>query len=519
MGTGFMGVGRERKVDGRSLVVRWLIISLALVLVFSAVWVVTRAIMARDTLLGALPVANRIGSEVLSEGSNISDDLDELQNRASSAAALTSDPIWRAAEVTPFLGENLVAFRQTAALIDDLAQGALPPLSGLAGTFAIDNLKPTDRGFDLSVFEDARPYLGQARAALRIANGEATAIETKNTIPQIGSAVSQVVELVQRAKEAIDGVDTAASLMPSMLGADGQRSYLLLSLNNAELRSTGGLPGAVAVVNATDGALALGALSSASALGELSEPALELTEAERTLYGDLLGTYMHNVNYTPDFARSGELAQAIWEKRTGQSVDGVIAIDPVALGYILEATGPIDAGAGITLTSQNAAGVLLNDVYQRFSDPQEQDAFFAGVTRQIFSAVTASGADAATLVRGLSNGASENRIHIWSAHPEEQVQLESSLVGGAVPTSSNESTAFGVYLNDATGAKMDYYLTGAIAVASGVCRNDEQAVLVGAVRRSFESASVHHRQRGSGRDSGQHKYKRIYLCARRVDRI
>ncbi|WP_181243470.1 DUF4012 domain-containing protein [Glaciihabitans tibetensis] len=466
---------------------RWIIATLAVILVFSFVWVLARAIMARDELLGAVPIASRVGSQVLSDGADITADLDELQSRASNAKALTSDPIWRAAEFTPFIGENLVAFRQAASLVSDLADGALPPLSELAGTFDLKTLQPVNGRLELEAFSAAQPMLGEARVALDAADESAALIKTENTIPQIGSAVDQIVDLVSKAKGVIDGVDTAASLLPSMLGSEGPRSYLLLSLNNAELRATGGLPGAIAVIEADQGALQLGTLSSASALGELAEPVLDLSVAEETLYGDGLATYMHDVNYTPDFARSGELAQAIWLEKTGQSVDGVISVDPVALGYLLAATGDIDAGSGITLTSENAADVFLSEAYSLFEGPSQQDAFFAEATGNIFESFTRGGADARTLVESLARGADENRIHVWSADDNEQAQLLGTSVAGAVPVSTEASTGFGVYFNDATGAKMDYYLTGAVAIASGVCRNDERPNFEVKVRLSSSS--------------------------------
>jgi len=460
--------GRTRKV------VLWIVAVIVALLLFATVWIVVRALMARDELLGAVPVAHRIASQALSGGGGIEEDLDELQERAQSAASLTSDPVWRTAELIPSLGSNLTAFREASAMINQLAEDALPPLADLAGTFTIDSLSPTDGVLDLDTFTAAQPMLGKARAALEIANRQSDEIETENTIPQIGAAVDQVADLVSEASTTVDGLETAASLLPSMLGADGPRSYLLLSLNNAELRATGGLPGAIAVLNAEDGRLSLGNLSTATALGQFSAPVLDLSDSEQILYGDLLGTYMHDVTYTPDFARSGALAQAMWLERTGETVDGVLAVDPVALGYILAATGPIDAGSGITLTSDNAVDVLLSGVYKTFALPAEQDAFFAGVTGKIFSTVTAGQADNSSLLDALAKSTEEDRLHLWSADAGEQEKINTTGLAGVVPTSTPSSTAFGVYFNDATGAKMDYYLSSGIGIASGVCRNDQR---------------------------------------------
>jgi hypothetical protein len=447
-------------------------LAVAILLVFSLIWVTSRALLARDELLGAIPIANRVGAQIVTEGGSIDDDLRDLQDRAASAASLTSDSIWRAGELIPVLGSNLTAFREAASMIHRLAEDAIPPLADLAGTINVDSLAPSGGAFDLTTFSDAQPMLARARAALDAADQRATAIDVSNTVPQIGVAVDQVSSLVSDAKTAVDGIETAATLLPAMLGGDAPRSYLLLSLNNAELRATGGLPGAIAVLNAEGGRLSLGDLSTASTLGEFDSPVLELTQSERALYGDVLGTYMHDVTYTPDFSRSGALAQAMWLERTGETVDGVLAVDPVALSYILSATGPVDSGSGIVLTSENAVDVLVNGVYTTFDGPVEQDAFFAGVTAKIFGAVVSGQADGSELIAALTRSADENRLHLWSADETEQEKIATTPLAGVVPTSTDERTAFGVYFNDATGAKMDYYLSSAIGIASGVCRND-----------------------------------------------
>ncbi|WP_420898141.1 DUF4012 domain-containing protein [Cryobacterium suzukii] len=43
----------------------------------------------------------------------------------------------------------------------------------------------------------------------------------------------------------LEGMNRAATLLPAMLGATEPRNYILLFQNPAELRSTGGIPGAL----------------------------------------------------------------------------------------------------------------------------------------------------------------------------------------------------------------------------------------------------------------------------------
>jgi hypothetical protein len=459
--------------SGKKPLALWIAAAVLVFILFVVLWVSIRAIMARDELLAAIPIARSVGSDGLSVlGGNVSNEVEALQSHAARAESLTSDLIWRASETVPLVGPNLVAFREAAAMIDDVAEQALPPLAEVAQSLTIDSLSPQDGTFDLQIFLDASPLLEESSRALNNAAIMADEIDTTNTVEQIGTAVDQVKALVAQARDAVGGLDRAARLLPPMLGANEPRSYLLLSLNNSELRAAGGIPGAVAVVNADRGKITLGALSSANAIGEFDHPPTPLTDSEATLFNPTMGTYLQNVTSTPDFSRSGQLAQAMWQQSSGQLVDGVISLDPVATGYLLEATGPIDAGAGITLSSANAAEFLLSTVYATLDEQTVQDLFFANVTGKVFSAITSGNADAASLVKALTRSADESRLRVWTSHAEEQAELKGLAISGEVPASTDEKTAFGVYFNDSTGGKMDYYLTSSVGIASAVCRND-----------------------------------------------
>lgn len=466
---------RRARPTRRRRVVLWILAAVAAVILFVVLWVTIRALIARDQLLGAVPLVHSISEDAVSgDSAGITSGVSDLRDRAATAANLTSDPIWRVTEVLPIVGPNLTAFREAAAMIHGVADEALPPLAQLAQTFSVDSLSPKNGKIDLAIFTTAAPLLVTARDALDAATVQAQAINTRDTVPQVGEAIDQLIGVVDSTSDTVDGLSTAAQVLPSMLGGDNPRTYLLLSLNNAELRASGGIPGALAVVKANDGALSLGARSSATAIGQFSQPVLPLTGEEKTLYKNILGTYMQDVTFTPDFARSGELAAEMWKKKTGQSVDGVISVDPVALGYILKATGPITTSSGLTLTSDNAAETLLSTVYSKFTDPDDQDKFFSQVTSQIFTLLTQGTTNSGTLLSALSSASAEHRIHIWSAHPEEQKQMVASTLAGPLPTSSKDASGFGVYFNDATGAKMDYYVESSIGISAAVCRVDRR---------------------------------------------
>jgi hypothetical protein len=263
-------------------------------------------------------------------------------------------------------------------------------------------------------------------------------------------------------------------VMPGMLGRSGLRSHLLVFQNNAEVRSTGGLPGAFAVLKAQDGRLELTDQKSAVEIGVLEEPVLPLSDAELAIYGEQLGIYTQDANFTPDFPRTAELLKARWQLEYRQSLDGVIAVDPVALSYILDAVGPVSVD-GVELNADNVVDELLNRVYLRL-DAAGQDAFFQRATRAIFERATGGGGDPQAILRALARSGSEHRVYVHSFDRSEQEAIEDSQVTGELVTEPTTGPQVGVYLNDTTGSKMSYYLRVTTRVDSTSCANDIQVL-------------------------------------------
>lgn len=445
-----------------------------IVLIAWASWVAVRGLMARDALQSA---ASQIRAAQSDASVELLGSLGELSSdvgaKTADAASLTSDPLWRAAEVLPWAGPNLVAFRETAASIDDIVREALPPLATVSETIDANALTLRGGGLPVAELRDAQPQISKAQQVVAGATETVLDIETESVLPQIGEAVSQVRALAVQADELLTGLDTAARILPPMLGIDEEREYLFLFQNNAELRAGGGIPGATSVIAASEGRIDLVEQSDTSDFrGSSGEPVLELSTEERALYSDILGTYIQNATMTPDFARSGELAQARWQQLTGQTVDGVIAVDPVALSYLLEATGPVVLPDGTQLNADNAVSTLLSDVYSRFEEPAAQDAFFALAAATVFDEFSNYEGSPTALLEALARGAEERRLLLWSDRDDEQELLGATGLTGTLPVSNADAAGFSVYLNDATGAKMDYYLDGTFGASAQTCRND-----------------------------------------------
>jgi nitrate reductase NapE component len=463
----------------RARVVLWVVLALVLLLIFAVAWVGARGLLAKRHLEQSVALVSTIRSEITDgDTAAAQKTAKQLDDHASSARSLTGDPIWGAAQYTPFFGTNLRAVREVAVVVDDVATGAVRPVAGVIGDLNQEAFTPKNGRIDLQPLVDAQPAVARATKTLSNATTAADRIDTSGTLSPVTSAVNQLRNALGTVSQQAITANKVVQLAPAMLGHDGDRNYVLLFQNNAELRAGGGIPGAVALLQVKDGAISLGNQAAGSSFGPYDKPVLPLSKDTTSLYGDITGRYMQDVNLTPRFDVTGALAREMWKQKFGQQVDGVLAIDPVTLGYILRATGPVQLPTGDTLTSDNAAKLLLSDVYAKYPDPAVQDAFFASAASAVFEKVSTGGFDTKKFIAALTDGTKDGRLRLWSADKAEQGQITGTAVAGDLPSASAQTREFGVYLNDGTGSKMDYYLDKKVSVGSSVCRKDGRSTSV-----------------------------------------
>ncbi|MEV7767979.1 DUF4012 domain-containing protein [Microbacterium sp. NPDC086615] len=403
--------------------------------------------------------------------------LKSLGEEASAAHGLTSGPFWEVASLTPWVGPQVDAFRTITASSDQLLNRSFLPLSTAAEGVSAESLKPAGGRIDPSALGMLRE---PAQAAVRPATDAAKAVQDIDRTPLVGGlsgAVDQAGDVFTQSATFIDALARTAQLLPDMLGQDGERRYLVLVQNNAEWRSLGGISGSAILLTTDNGAVSLGGTESATGLSRgTTQPVVDLPAEIVDIYGTRPARYFHNLTEIPDFSIDGPLAKEFFAKKTGVSVDGVIAIDPVVLSYILSATGPVTLPDGEKLSSDNAVDLLMNGVYERYPDPAQQDAFFAASTGAVFQALLDGRGSASGFVSALSRAGNEHRLLMWSADADEQAVLAGTTIAGPIPSTDERTARFGLYLNDGTGSKMSYYVAPHTSLAWDSCPSSDPSL-------------------------------------------
>ena len=474
---------RHRRRRQRRRIVRWVLLAVALlvVVVIAAVaWVGVDALRARGELDAAAKQVHVLQGQVeKGDRKAAAATLKSMQQYAAAARDDTHGPHWSAVAALPWLGPNVRAVQTVSEVIDGLATDALPTLMDATSLVDPTTLAPVNGRVNLAPLVKAAPKVMAANAEVQTAVKRLHAITPDGLLPNVAAPLADLRTQVREVALTTATAARAVRLLPPMLGADGPRDYLLLVQNNAEQRATGGIPGSVVLLRAVDGAVKVVQQRAGNTLGELPKPVLPLTAEERALFGDDLGKTMLDVTFTPDFPRSGQLAQAIWKKKVGGNIDGVFSIDPGALAGVLGATGPVKLATGQLLTAQNAVQLLLNTVYLEEPDPSKQDAFFAATAASVFKAVVGGQGKPSATVDALAQAARDGRLMVWSAHKDEQALLTGTVLSGDLVGVQGDSPVIGVYLNDGTAAKIGYYLRTDVVATSKSCRPDgSQAVTV-----------------------------------------
>ncbi len=443
---------------------------LVVILGGAAAWLGFRARQIKDNLQATALQLPVLKAQLLAnDGSGAAATVASLSAHTAAAKKAGADPLWKLASGLPLLGANFSAASEVATTADDVVRLAAVPMVGVFASLDWKALTPVDGAVNMEPLKRATPSVVSAATTVQLSYSRLAGIDTSRLLPQIVDPLDNARNQLNEVRGTLSIAADAAQLIPPMMGSDGPRNYLLLIQNNAEIRASGGIPGALALVHAENGKIQLAAQDSATAMGSFSPP-IGVDPNQETIFSNRLGTFMQDVNMTPDFPSAAATAKAMWEQRhPAQPVDGVLSLDPVALALVLKATGPIDMTAGMPgelgstglpakLTADNLVKTLLSEVYAKIQEPQLQDVYFAAVATKVFDAASAGKTSGEGLIQALGTGVADHRVLLWSAKQDEQKALAPRTISGSISGPSVPAAGFGVYFNDGTGAKMDYYV-------------------------------------------------------------
>lgn len=366
-----------------------------------------------------------------------------------------SDVSWSLAAHLPVYGGDVSNVRTLADVLVDLSDNALTPAADAVGGMSLSQLM-VGGAVNVPMVKQLVGVVQTVEPVIDRSSGTLAGLPASK-IQKVDDVVGKLSDALGKANDLLGKVDGVLPCLPAVLGADGQtRTYLVVAQNNAEIRATGGFPGAWGTLTVTDGTVSMGDFTTLAGRRDVE---FSITDEERAAFGDGMAVSPGNFNYTPDFSRAGSLFAQAWQAYEGVQVDGVIALDPVFLQWLLGITGGITTDDGVVIDGGNAAKVLLNDAYWRFPNGDDSDAFFAYVAGLAADRVMGGlgSASASQLFDVLNRAADKGRLIVWMANPDEEQAMQNLGLAGTL-SADPVNPVLGVYVNDNTWAKLAWYL-------------------------------------------------------------
>jgi len=459
--------------------VAWIIVAVVLLVLVAVVVLAgvaaSKALAVRDSLTPAVPIASGLPAKVVSgDTEGAASDAAALKALSTTAVKETEGLDWRIAEWIPMVGANLSAVRAAAESVDEIADFSVESLPNLD----LAAFRPVDGAIDLAAVHRLDELVTSGARTFATVSTRIDSVDQTFLLPQVEDALGTLDKAVSGVDETLGTLSPILKVLPAALGEGTPRTYLLMFQGNSELRASGGNPAALALVTATDGRVEMTTQATSVQFANARPDSIaELDPETEHLYSDIIGRWIPNMTATPDFPTTVEIMRAWWADEGLPPFDDVISTDPVALSYMLNATGPIPLETGETLTSENAVPLLLNEVYFNYGefvkgkvlDASAQDEFFASAAAQIFSTLTSGVQNPVALLSAFQQSSDEGRMKIWSSNPEIEDMMAGTKLSGTLPTTNDDRTIAGVYFNDTTGAKTDYYADASIVSRSDQC--------------------------------------------------
>lgn len=395
--------------------------------------------------------------------------LETAIERLSSFESSVENPLTAGAAIVPVVAQH----RRAALDVSRSASAAMTSISADLEAFDVDAVMAGPGTVDLpAVVALEQPMLDFQRALRDVS---ATVDESRDPW-LIDRVTRRLDELDETVADQIERGDVALDVirsMPSLLGADEPRTYFVAFMTPSEVRGLGGFLGVFAEITADDGRIEMSRFSRVDGLArelDASDAAYVIDGPEEWLDrysrfgfagptsppGTSLGTW-GNVTMSPDPAATGEIIAQLYPASGGRDVDGVIAVDIVAVSQLLDITGPVVTSNGVTVDADNAADFLMNGQYTVDDRPGRADLLEEVARAVIDDLLGGTLPSPRETLDALGPMVDQGRLVAWADRPEEQSIFETVGLDGAWPDTA-EGDVVTVAFNNAAGNKLDYFL-------------------------------------------------------------
>lgn len=186
-------------------------------------------------------------------------------------------------------------------------------------------------------------------------------------LPSLWDEVNGLLRRARRIQASARRATRVMAHADALLGVPEPRTYLVVLINNAELRAAGGIPSGLGTITVSDGSFELGDFYYAPELRDT--PPYERVPAPRdfrrrfAFYGADTRFWV-NTTFSPDIPDVALVSARLFRAATGIKTDGVLIADPRGVAALMDPGASITAPeSGRVLTPAELPAYAYSDVY------------------------------------------------------------------------------------------------------------------------------------------------------------
>ncbi len=377
-------------------------------------------------------------------------------DRAKSAAGR---PSVRIARFMPVLSTPVSDLRHLMSAADDLVNGGDQVLALYENMSGADSKLFDGTKFDMAEVHRAKDAVDELMALLGSAEKDLKAVRGGRFAPGAVEARDGALSQIATLRKDAEPLVNILGVLPAALGENGQRTYVVVLQNQAELRAGGGAPLNLMAMQFDKGEMKTLTSGNTADLDGNNAWVWEPVKGNEAWHKAGQKLPFASANYSPDWQTSGEELARAYEVMTGTRADGVIGIDVSAMAAVLRVTGSITTEGYGELTADTLAKVLLVDAYRRFPNFRERRAHNAEVMSGMVSRMIGGG-QLAGKMRALTSTASAGHFQLYFRDPQLSKLVAPTAMAGHLDPGTGDFAA--VYTTNRNASKVDAFQTRTI---------------------------------------------------------
>lgn len=296
--------------------------------------------------------------------------------------------------------------------------------------------------------------------------------------------IKEMKQLIDLTDQLLTQAKPMVKQLPTLVGVNGSKKYLVLFQNDAELRPTGGFITAYAVFRIEKGKIHLETSDDIYKLDDtLTRQVAPPDPISR--YLNIYGWRMRDANFSPDFSSSMKNFEDLYASSSAkQNIDGIMALDTHVLVSLMDILGPINAyGTDFTTKKvpQCDCPMVIYELEKYADEPKNYERGsrkdIIGVLLQILMQKTMAAPRQiyGPLFQAFFKEAQEKHILFYLHNQDAQAGLEAINWAGRIKTYNGDY----LHINDANlaGAKSNLYILPSVKQEVNITDNGAEETL------------------------------------------